>query len=411
VPERLTEEEWVARFSPKDEPISWRPLCFLRWTSCANEALLSGVGDASPGPPRCRSKARRGATVSRRNRSPAGHSRNRAELTLEIARIGDLDAAALRALWPAWFGAPPRMQRATLAIALAHRIQSATLAGLSQISTRILDAVADQEFGRAGQRIADPPRRLKPGTKLLREWHGVVHEVAVVDGGFVWNGARHRSLSAIARAITGTLIRAGISARSIRGTCWLLDDGSLISRRIGSTGINHTADEVDLGELVLIERRAGADGIEAARPCRHLRIEHPARRCRVREAHSGKPQAHIMFGGGLCEEQLKFNDVGLESLKILADFDVGLESLKILADFIDGRSDGLPVGGTRTIRGIGHGFSFLTYSHYDSAAMTRGNRPRGHNDDLLRPSWGLVKRAARAPGARTLKTGRSLVKT
>jgi hypothetical protein len=85
----------------------------------------------------------------------------------------------------------------------------------------------------------------------------------------------------------------------------------LISRRIGSTGINYTADKVELGELVLIERRPGADGLEAARPCRHLRIEHPVRRCRVREADSGKPQAHIMFGGGLCEEQLKFNEIGL----------------------------------------------------------------------------------------------------
>jgi hypothetical protein len=127
-------------------------------------------------------------------------------LTLEIVRIGDLEAAALRALWPAWFGtpAPPRMQRATLALALAHRIQSATLAGLSQASARSLDAVADQEFGRTGRRIADRPLRLKPGTRLVREWQGVVHDVAVVDDGFVWNGTRHRSLSAIARAITGT---------------------------------------------------------------------------------------------------------------------------------------------------------------------------------------------------------------
>jgi Protein of unknown function (DUF2924) len=144
--------------------------------------------------------------VSKRNRPPPGHPRTRADLTLEIARIGALEAAALRALWPAWFGrpAPPRMQRATLAFALGHRIQSATLGGLSRASARSLDAVAEQEFGRAGRRIAAPRRRLKPGTKLVREWQGVVHDVAVVEDGFVWNGARHRSLSAIARAITGT---------------------------------------------------------------------------------------------------------------------------------------------------------------------------------------------------------------
>ena len=45
--------------------------------------------------------------------------------------------------------------------------------------------------------------RIKPGTRLLREWHGTTHEVLVTDQGFVWDGATYRSLSAIAFAITG----------------------------------------------------------------------------------------------------------------------------------------------------------------------------------------------------------------
>ena len=45
--------------------------------------------------------------------------------------------------------------------------------------------------------------RLAPGTRLVREWNGKTHHVDVVDSGFVWNGASHRSLSAIAREITG----------------------------------------------------------------------------------------------------------------------------------------------------------------------------------------------------------------
>jgi hypothetical protein len=44
---------------------------------------------------------------------------------------------------------------------------------------------------------------IKPGTRLIREWNGRIHHVEAVDGGFLWNGKRHRSLSTIARAITG----------------------------------------------------------------------------------------------------------------------------------------------------------------------------------------------------------------
>jgi len=153
--------------------------------------------------------------MSRDKRSKSPRPRNPAELAAEIARIGGLDAPALKALWPAWYGkaspgspparAPARMQRTTLALALAHRMQCDLLGGVSKASSRTLDAVAAQEFGETSARPSvPPPRRLKAGSKLVREWHGVVHEVAVVEDGFAWNGARHRSLSAIARAITGT---------------------------------------------------------------------------------------------------------------------------------------------------------------------------------------------------------------
>ena len=48
-------------------------------------------------------------------------------------------------------------------------------------------------------------RRTKPGTKFLREWNGRTHEVvAMADGGFLYRGIAYRSLSAIAREITGT---------------------------------------------------------------------------------------------------------------------------------------------------------------------------------------------------------------
>lgn len=51
---------------------------------------------------------------------------------------------------------------------------------------------------------ARPPVTLKPGTRLLREWQGATHEVLVLDVGFDYAGQTYKSLSAIARAITGT---------------------------------------------------------------------------------------------------------------------------------------------------------------------------------------------------------------
>jgi Protein of unknown function (DUF2924) len=46
-------------------------------------------------------------------------------------------------------------------------------------------------------------RKPMPGTRLIREWNGSIHTVDIVDNGYVWNGDKYRSLSAIARAITG----------------------------------------------------------------------------------------------------------------------------------------------------------------------------------------------------------------
>ena len=94
--------------------------------------------------------------------------RSHAELAVEIARIGDLDAPALRALWPDWFGKPPpvRMRRETLGLAMAYRIQCETLGGLSRQAARTLDAIAAQEFGAVAASAPVTAPRLKPGTKL-----------------------------------------------------------------------------------------------------------------------------------------------------------------------------------------------------------------------------------------------------
>ena len=78
-------------------------------------------------------------------------------------------------------------------------LQEQEFGGLRTPARRELLAIAKGEpVSAQASRI-----KIKPGTRLLREWHGTTHEVLVTDQGFVWDGATYRSLSAIALAITG----------------------------------------------------------------------------------------------------------------------------------------------------------------------------------------------------------------
>src|SRR6516164_2751957 len=80
--------------------------------------------------------------------------------------------------------------------AIAYRLQERAFGGLDRESLRFLHGLA-----RHG---GSPRRRLKPGTVLVRDYQGQRHTVTVVSDGFDWQGATYPSLSAIARAITGT---------------------------------------------------------------------------------------------------------------------------------------------------------------------------------------------------------------
>jgi hypothetical protein len=77
------------------------------------------------------------------------------------------------------------------------------LGGLRPELRRRLRSIAEAA-GRGGEVVLTAPPRLKPGTRLIREWQGRTHEVLVGDGSFLWQRTQYRSLSQIARAITGT---------------------------------------------------------------------------------------------------------------------------------------------------------------------------------------------------------------
>jgi hypothetical protein len=127
----------------------------------------------------------------------------------EIAHLRDLDASALRLRWREVTGKPaaPGLKGELLVRALAYAIQEKAIGGLSLAAAKRLQAVARE--GKVAATAArdgkpSPPRRLMPGTRLIREWQGVLHEVIVIPDGFLWQGAAYASLSTVAKAITGT---------------------------------------------------------------------------------------------------------------------------------------------------------------------------------------------------------------
>jgi hypothetical protein len=103
----------------------------------------------------------------------------------------------LRSLWREREGreAPSGFSKDLIARALAYAVQEEQLGGLSRELKKLL-ASSDAQ--------AEAPRRIKPGSVIVREYAGARHEVFVVADGFSWQGKAYPSLSAIAKEITGT---------------------------------------------------------------------------------------------------------------------------------------------------------------------------------------------------------------
>jgi Protein of unknown function (DUF2924) len=116
--------------------------------------------------------------------------------------LAKLDGATLKAQWRTLYGsAPPRrITRGLLIGAVAYRLQEKTLGGLAPAARRRLLSAAEE----LAKENAPAPRVLAPGTILLREWHGVNHQVTVLEGSVEYHGQRYRSLSQVARVITGS---------------------------------------------------------------------------------------------------------------------------------------------------------------------------------------------------------------
>jgi DUF2924 family protein len=126
------------------------------------------------------------------------YSKEPARVEAEIVHLRTLATDALRRYWRVIFGRTPPadFSRDLLRRTIAWRLQERAFGGLDRESLRFLDRLARQ---------GSPPRRpFKPGTLLVRDYRGERHTVTVARDGFEWQGRTYRSLSAIARAITGT---------------------------------------------------------------------------------------------------------------------------------------------------------------------------------------------------------------
>jgi Protein of unknown function (DUF2924) len=125
------------------------------------------------------------------------------ELVDQIAELQALQTQALRELWVEAFGAPApkRLSHDLLLRALAYHVQEQALGGLRAVTRRRLTR-AVQDLG-SERRPLTGPVVIKPGTRLLREWQGAVHEIIVLEKGVHYRGETWQSLSAVAREITG----------------------------------------------------------------------------------------------------------------------------------------------------------------------------------------------------------------
>jgi len=123
-----------------------------------------------------------------------------------LAALRTTPTPELKNQWRQLFDSPPpTYNRKFLESRLAYRIQELAYGGLKSETVRRLEALGEQlDGGKIAVRKVRGDDRPIVGTRLIREYQGVEHCVTVIADGYEWQGRPYKSLSAIARAITGT---------------------------------------------------------------------------------------------------------------------------------------------------------------------------------------------------------------
>jgi len=120
-------------------------------------------------------------------------------LETQLSELPKLKTERLRSLWQEVFGKPPhpKLRRELLIPIIAYRLQERAFGGLKPATLRRLEAI------NSGKQVRKQ-RGLQPGTRMVRQWQGKMYEAVTVEQGYIYDGRKYRSLSEIARAITGT---------------------------------------------------------------------------------------------------------------------------------------------------------------------------------------------------------------
>jgi hypothetical protein len=122
----------------------------------------------------------------------------------EIKNLIGASRKRLKETWKSLYAtdAPERMSEDHLKRAIAHRIQENAFGGLKSATRKLLERVADDAGARRPIKTSSKPK-VRPGTLLVREWHGKTHKVTVTEEGVLYRGNQYPSLSEVARKITG----------------------------------------------------------------------------------------------------------------------------------------------------------------------------------------------------------------
>lgn len=124
----------------------------------------------------------------------------------QIASLRTMPVKALKQRWRDLFDTePPAFNRRFLESRLAYRVQELAYGGLKPDVVARLEALGEQlDGGDVSVRKKRADDRPIAGTRLIREWQGADHCVTVLVDGFEYLGRPYKSLSAVARCITGT---------------------------------------------------------------------------------------------------------------------------------------------------------------------------------------------------------------
>ena len=125
-------------------------------------------------------------------------------ISRKLASLESSPIKVLKEQWRALYGSEPphRVSRELLTRAVAYRIQEQARGGLKPSTRRLLMRLAND--ARGGQPLKfEPTATASAGTVLVRDWHGTTHEVRVLDRGVLYKRKRYRSLTEVAKLITG----------------------------------------------------------------------------------------------------------------------------------------------------------------------------------------------------------------